>query len=68
MYPSVMDMQATVEQREFERAQIERKNRMLRAAALPPLRIPLTVRIADRVRRTKSIAPSARPEPCAACG
>jgi hypothetical protein len=53
MYISIADMEAAVQQREWERALIERKNRMLRAAQLPPLPVPWAARVFDFGRRSR---------------
>jgi hypothetical protein len=69
VYPSIIDMQTVVQQLEYERGLIERRNRMLRAAELPPFRFPWSTRIAEFAGRTKIAAPTAidQPEPCASC-
>ena len=58
MYVSMADMEAVVQQREWERALIERKNRMLRAAQMPPLPVSWAARVFDFRRRSRQSAPA----------
>ena len=51
---TIVDMQVAVQQREFERALIERKNRMLRAAKSPLVPLSLSSRVVEFVRRNRS--------------
>jgi hypothetical protein len=51
MNVSIVDMEVAVQQREWERALIERKNRMLRAAADPLVPLSLSARLVEFVWR-----------------
>ena len=63
MSVTVVDMEIAVQQREWERALIERKNRMLRAAADPLVPLSLSARLVEFVRRNRAQeAVLARPE------
>ena len=54
MNVTVVDMEIAVQQREWERALIERKNRMLRAAADPLVPLSLSARLVEFVRRNRA--------------
>jgi hypothetical protein len=55
MHLTTSDLQAAIQQREWERALIERQNRMLRAASMPLPPRSFAAKLIDIGRRSRAI-------------